>query len=99
MQTRLLVPINAMGVLLKSKNPLTSLLADLLGSWREKQRRLSVSSTCCKKSSHSWRGQFLSAVVSPAMKCSLNVTMVHLAALTWWLWGGTRLMSILLDLT
>jgi hypothetical protein len=79
-----------MGILLKSKNPLTSSLADLLGSRQEKQRKFSMSSTCGKNSSQSCRGQSLSTVASAAMKCSLNVAMARLAALTRWLWGGTR---------
>jgi hypothetical protein len=69
---------------------IVDLLVGRFVSWHEKQRRLSVSSTCCKNSSHSCRRQFLSAVVSPSIKCSLNVAMLRLLALTWWLWGGTR---------
>ncbi len=72
------------------KNPLTSLLADLLGSRQEKQRRFSVSSTCGKNSSQSCRGHSLSTVASAAMKCSLNVVMARSEVLTRWLWGGTR---------
>ncbi len=78
------------GGFVEVKNPLTSLLADLLGSRPEKQQRLSVSLTCCKILSHSWRGQFLLTVASPTMNCSLNVAMARLAALTRWLWGGPR---------
>ncbi len=46
------------------------LLGRLLGSWHEKQRRLSVSSTWGRNSSHSCRGQFLLTVTSPAMSVS-----------------------------
>ncbi len=46
----------------------------------------------------SCRGQVLSTVASPAMKCSLNVAMVCLAALMRWLWEEIRQMSILLYL-
>jgi len=36
------------------------------------------------------QGQSLSTVASPTIKCSLNVAMGRSAALTRWLWGGTR---------
>ncbi len=74
------------------------LIVSLLGSRCEKWRMLRVSLTWSRNSSHSCRGQFLSTAASPAMKRSLNVVIAHLAALTWWLWGGTRGMSILLYL-
>ncbi len=73
------------GCLVEIEKLLTSLLADLLGSRQENQTRFSLSSTCGKKSSQSCRGQSLSTVASAAMKCSLNVVMAHLAALTQWL--------------
>jgi hypothetical protein len=51
---------------------------------------MSVSSTWCRNLSHSYRGQFLSTMASPAMKCSLNVAMARLAALTQCLWGRDK---------
>ncbi len=60
--------------------------------------RLRVSSTCSRKLSQSWSGQSLSTVASAEMKCSLNVAIACLAALTRWLWGGMRWMSMLLVL-
>ncbi len=60
--------------------------------------RLRVSSTCGRKSSLSWSGQSLSTVASAEMKCSLNVAIACSAALTQWLWGRTRWMSMLLVL-
>ncbi len=32
----------------------------------------------------------MSTVANLAMKCSLNVALAHLAALTLWLWGGDK---------
>ncbi len=56
-----------------------------------------VSLICGRNSSQSWRGQSISTVVRVAMKCSLKVAMVRLAALTRWLCRGTSWMLIDLD--
>jgi hypothetical protein len=75
-----LVPSGASGVLLKSKLPWTSWLADYLGFRREKRSMFNVISTCGRNSSQSWRGQSISTVARAAMICSLNVAMACSAA-------------------
>jgi len=89
-----LVPNGAMGVLLKSNLPASSLFADLLGVMREKRSMLRVSCTWGRNSSQSCRGQVGSTVDSVEMKCSLNVAIARSAALTRWLCGGTSCRSI-----
>ncbi len=91
---RAFVPSGASGVLLKSKVPYTSWLADFLGLQREKHSIFNVSSTCGRKSSQSWRGQSWSTVARAAMKCSLKVAIACSAVLARWLCGGTSWMLI-----
>ncbi len=91
---RAFVPSGASGVLLKSKAPYTSWLADILGLWHEKLSIFNGSSTCGRNSSQSWRGQSWLTVARAAMKCSLKVAIACSVALAQWLCGGTRWMLI-----
>ena len=89
-----MVPSGAIGVLLKSKGPLRSSYADSELSRREVRSIFSVSWACSMNLSHSWMGQFLSIVPSPAMKWSLKVAIACSAALTRWLCASTSWISI-----
>jgi hypothetical protein len=94
---RAFVRSGASGVLLKSKAPYTSWLADILGLQREKHSIFNLSSTCGRNSSQSWRGQSWSTVARGAMKCSLKVAIACSVALALWLCSGTRWMLIFSD--
>ena len=59
-----------------------SWLAEILGLHWAKHKRLSMSSTCSRFTSQSWRGQNISTVAKAATKFSLKVLMACLAALT-----------------
>ncbi len=94
---RAFVPGGASDVLLKSKAPYTSWLADILGLQREKRSIFKVSSTCGRNSSQSWRGQSWSTVARATMKCSLKVAIACSVVLALWLCGGTIWMLIFSD--
>lgn len=79
----------AHGVLLKSWIPSSVLYTERCGWILEVRSTTRLSCTCSNNWSCSWIGKFWSVVHNPEMKWSWKVWIVHLAALTWWLWGLT----------